>query len=206
MALTEAEQARRITAQLSAAVEGVVRGIAGDVLDDLAQRTPMATGASASSWRATATKNGPVVRRSRSAVARSKAAQGRERGQDSRHRGGSGQGVHRKRAGWNRAVERRQFEARARGIRSTRRFEGGDRRAVAVAGTQAVSAHSVHRERRGAGRCTRAASGREAGSGAWAGRGAVMGRGMSRSRPSPSCLRGRRGKGLCTRFSKMAIR
>ena len=75
MALTEAEQARRITAQLSAAVEGVVRGIARDVLSDLAERTPMATGASASSWRAAATKNGPVVRRSRSAVARSKAAQ-----------------------------------------------------------------------------------------------------------------------------------
>ena len=72
---TESQQIARINAQLGAAVRGVVAGIAEDVLDDLAQRTPMDTGASASSWRASATPNGPNVRRSRGAVAQSKTAQ-----------------------------------------------------------------------------------------------------------------------------------
>ena len=72
---TESQQIARINAQLGAAVRGVVAGIAEDVLDDLAQTTPMATGASASSWRASATPNGPNVRRSRGAVAQSQTAQ-----------------------------------------------------------------------------------------------------------------------------------
>ena len=75
MAKSSDAQIADITAQLGAAVRGVVRGIAGDVLDDLAEKTPKATGASASSWRASATPNGPVVRRTRGAVAQSKTAQ-----------------------------------------------------------------------------------------------------------------------------------
>ena len=75
MARSSEVQIAEITAQLGAAVRGVVAGIAEDVLSDLAQTTPMATGASASSWRASATPTGPNVRRSRGAVAQSKTAQ-----------------------------------------------------------------------------------------------------------------------------------
>ena len=72
---TEREQAARIGRELSALVEGAVRDIAVGVLTGASAATPRDTGATASAWRASARKSGPIVRRTSAAIAASKAAQ-----------------------------------------------------------------------------------------------------------------------------------
>ena len=72
---SEAEQARRIMAELRGLAEGAVRDIAVGVLTKAAASTPVDTGATASAWRASGRPGGPIIKRTAAAIAASKAAQ-----------------------------------------------------------------------------------------------------------------------------------
>ena len=74
MPRTEREQAAAIGRELRSLVEGAVRDIARGVLTSASDATPRDTGATASAWRASARKSGPIVRRTPAAIAASEAA------------------------------------------------------------------------------------------------------------------------------------
>ena len=71
---SEAEQAARINRELRSLVEHAVRDIATGVLNGASAATPRDTGATASGWRASARKAGPIIKRTPAAIAASEAA------------------------------------------------------------------------------------------------------------------------------------
>ena len=75
MAKSSEAQIADIGRELTALVEHAVRDIAGGVLTSASAATPVDTGATASAWRVSARKAGPIVRRTAAAIAASKAAQ-----------------------------------------------------------------------------------------------------------------------------------
>ena len=77
MAPSERAQAKSLMSELNGVVEGAVRGIGHDVLDQLAAGTPRDTGFTARSWRARSGRpvSGLVGGRSAAGLAKAKSAQ-----------------------------------------------------------------------------------------------------------------------------------